>query len=150
MLATRLVHLIELHADQLSQRLISKLEQDPRCRELRKVPVEELRARSYEIYRHLADWLVRKSEDDLRQAYVEIGARRARQNVAFSHVLYALAATKEELWGFLRDEGVVTKPTELFGEMELFHLLDQFFDRAFYYAATGYELARHGSAVAAD
>ncbi len=150
MLATRLVRLIELHADELSQRLIRKLEEDARCRELRKVPVEELRARSYEVYRHLADWLVRKPETDLQQAYVEIGARRARQDVAFSHVLFALTATKEELWRFLQDEGVITQPTELFGEMELFRLLDQFFDRALYYAASGYEQARRGKAVAAD
>ncbi len=150
MLATRLVHLIELHADQLSHRLIRKLQDDPRCSELKKVPVEELRARSYEVYRHLADWLIRKTEHDLQQAYAEIGARRARQGVAFSHVLYALTATKEELWEFLQDEGIVTKPIELFGEMELFRLLDQFFDRALYYAASGYEQARQGDAAAAD
>jgi hypothetical protein len=149
MLATRLVHLIELHADQLSHRLIRKLENDPYCVDLRKVPVEELRARSYEVYRHLADWLVRKTEHDLQQAYLEIGARRAHQGVAFSHVLYALTATKEELWKFLEDEGIVTKPIELFGEMELFRLLEQFFDRALYYAASGYEQTRRGNAAAA-
>jgi hypothetical protein len=149
MLATRLVHLIEQHADQLSHRLIGKLENDPHCSELRKVPVEELRARSYEVYRHLADWLIRKTEHDLQQAYLEIGARRARQGVAFSHVLYALTATKAELWEFLQDEGIVTKPIELFGEMELFRLLDQFFDRALYYAASGYEQATRGKTAAA-
>lgn len=149
MLATRLVHLIELHADQLSHRLSRHLEDDSHCVELRKVPVEELRARSYEVYRHLADWLVRKTENELEQTYREIGARRAHQGVAFSHVLYALTATKEELWKFLEDEGIVTKPIELFGEMELFRLLDQFFDRALYYAASGYEQARRGNAAAA-
>ena len=150
MLATRLVHLIETHADQLSHRLIRKLQDDAHCVELRKVPVEELRARSYEVYRHLADWLVHKTEHDLQDAYREIGARRARQGVAFSHVLYALTATKEELWKFLEDEGIVTKPIELFGEMELFRLLDQFFERALYYAASGYEQARCRTTAAAD
>ena len=37
------------------------------------------------------------------------------------------------------DEGVVTKPVELFAEMELFRLLDQFFDKALFYLAAGYE-----------
>jgi len=36
-------------------------------------------------------------------------------------------------------KGVVTKPIELFAEMELFRLLDQFFDKALYYLAKGYE-----------
>lgn len=150
MLATRLVHLIELHADQLSQRLISRLEGDSRSQELRKVPREELQARSYEVYRNLADWLVRKTEHELEQTYREIGARRARQGVAFSDVLYALTSTKAELWQFLQDQGLVTKPVELFGEMELFRLLDQFFDRALYYAASGYEQANRSRSAAAD
>jgi transposase InsO family protein len=33
----------------------------------------------YEIYRHLADWLLGKSELDVEKQYTEIGAKRARQ-----------------------------------------------------------------------
>jgi len=150
MLAMRLVRLIETHADRLSQSLTRRLENDPRCAELRKVPREELEARSYEIFSHLTDWLLDKTEHDLERAYTELGVRRAKQQVALSHVLYAVTATKEQLWAFLQDEGVVTKPVELFGEMELFRLLDQFFDKALYYLATGYEHARVAQEVAAD
>lgn len=150
MLATRLVHLIEAHADELSLRLTRKLENDPHCSALKKVPAEELMARSYEVYRHLADWLVRKTEKEVEAAYVEIGARRARQGVPFSQLLYGLTETKEQLWGFLQEQGLVTKPVELFGEMELYRMLDQFFDRALYHAAAGYERARQGTAAAAD
>jgi hypothetical protein len=39
---------------------------------------------------------------------------------------------------------------ELFGEMELFRLVDQFFDRALYHAAVGYERVHHRTPVAAD
>jgi hypothetical protein len=141
MLAMRLVRLIETHADRLSQSLTRRLENDPFCSQLRKVPREELEARSYEIFSHLTDWLLYKTEHDLERAYREIGVRRAGQKVALSHVLYAINATKEQLWAFLQDEGVVTKPVELFAEMELFRLLDQFFDKAIYYLTTGYESA---------
>jgi hypothetical protein len=150
MLALRLVRLIESHADRLSHGLTRRLENDPRCADLRKVPAEELSARSYEIYSHLADWLLNKTEHELARVYTEIGVRRARQGVAFSHVLYAVTATKEQLWTFLQDEGVVTKPVELFAEMELFRLLDQFFDKALYYLAAGYESVRVTEEVAAD
>ncbi len=142
MLAMRLVRLIESHADRLSQALTRRLENDPFCSQLRKVPREELEARSYEIFSNLTDWLLYKTEHDLERAYTEIGVRRAKQQVALSHVLYAINATKEQLWVFLQDEGVVTKPVELFAEMELFRLLDQFFDKAIYYLTSGYESAR--------
>lgn len=149
MLATRLVRLIEAHAEQLSQGLMHKLRNDARCADMHKVPPEELRARTFEIYQHLSDWLLGRPHE-LQRLYVEIGERRANQGVEFSHVLYAIMATKEQLWEFLENEGVVVKPVELFGEMELFRLLDQFFDRAMYYAAVGYQHAQAGKGVAAD
>lgn len=139
MLAMRLVRLIETHADHLSESLTRRLENDPFCSQLRKVPRGELEARSYEIFSHLTEWLLYKTEHELERAYREIGVRRAGQQVALSHVVYAINATKEQLWAFLQDEGVVTKPVELFAEMELFRLLDQFFDKAIYYLAAGYE-----------
>ena len=148
MLATRLVRLIETHAEQLSQGLMHKLQNDARCADLHKVPPEELRARSFDIFRNLSDWILGRPHE-LQQLYVEIGERRAHQGIEFSHVLYALTATKEQLWEFLEHEGLVVKPVELFGEMELFRLLDQFFDRALYYAAVGYEHARSCKTVAA-
>ena len=142
MLALRLVRLIESHADRLSKDLIHRLENDPRCVELRKVPEEELIRRSYDIYRHLSEWMLHKSEHELEHTYRELGVRRAAQEVALSQVLYAVLATKEQLWKFLQDEGAVTSPVELYGEMELFHLVDQFFDKAVCYMAAGYEHAR--------
>jgi hypothetical protein len=34
------------------------------------------------------------------------------------------------------------RPAEVFGELEMLQLLDQFFDRAIFYASLGYEQAR--------
>jgi len=149
MLAMRLVRLIEANADRLSQSLTHRLENDPHCAELRKVPRQELEARTYEIFSHLADWLLYKTEVDLKRSYSEIGVRRARQRVGLSDVVYAITATKEQLWLFLQEEGVVTKPVELFAEMELFRLLDQFFDKAIYYVTVGYESLRVEQVAAA-
>jgi hypothetical protein len=47
--------------------------------------------------------------------------------------------TKEHLWGFLQREGLIRGPVEIYGEMELLRLLDQFFDRALCFATEGYE-----------
>ncbi|MBA3914618.1 MAG: hypothetical protein H0X25_12390 [Acidobacteriales bacterium] len=55
--------------------------------------------------------------------------------------MMTILLTKENLWEFLRNQSVLDRPAEIFGELELLQLLDQFFDRALYYAATGYEQA---------
>ncbi|MGE5724004.1 MAG: hypothetical protein ACM34G_02450, partial [Acidobacteriota bacterium] len=69
------------------------------------------------------------------------GMRRAAEGLSFSQLMWALAMTKEHLWAFLQREALIDRPVELFGELELMTLLDQFFDRAMYYAAVGYEQA---------
>ena len=50
-----------------------------------------------------------------------------------------------EVWEFLKAEDNLERPTEVFGELKLLQMLEQFFDRAIYYAAVGYEQAKQGT-----
>jgi hypothetical protein len=141
MIALRLVHLIESHSEELSEGLTQKLLSSERTRDLRKVPADELHHRCHEIYRNLSDWLLSKTEHDIEAVYKALGARRAGQGVSIACLTWAILLTKEHLWTFLEWEGVHGGLHNVFGELELLRLLDQFFDRAVYYAAEGYEEA---------
>ena len=142
MFALRLVRLIEDHADQLSEGLLKKLKQSEACNDLlASVPPAELKNRTYEIYRHVSDWLLTKTESEVEERYIGLGARRAQQDVPYSQMLYAIQTVKEHLWEFLRQEGLF-EPQELLGEFEMLFSLDHFFDRLLYFAAVGYEAAR--------
>jgi len=144
MFTVRLVQLIETRAENLSEGLMHKLRSSEKCRELlHKVPPEELKRRTHEIYRNLSDWLLDKTESEIEERYVGLGIRRAQQGVPFSAFLWAVSATKDCLWEFLQGEGLLEKPVEFFDEMELFHSLERFFDRVLYFAAIGYESARY-------
>jgi hypothetical protein len=142
MIAYRLVRLIETHSDALAAGLLNRVQTSEYTQDYRNVPVEDLKERVHEIYRHLGDWLLGKSEFDIEARYVEIGVRRARQNVRLSQVTMTIILTKENLWEFLKQESVLERPAEIFGELELLQLLEQFFDRAIYYATLGYERAQ--------
>ncbi len=139
-LGWRLVRLIETHSDQLARGLLERIENSERCREfVHKVPPEELRQRVYEIYHNLGQWLLKKTERDVEQRYTAIGERRASQDVSLSQVIFAILATKEHLWEYVTKETLADRPVELFQELELFQLVEQFFDRAVYFAAVGFE-----------
>lgn len=142
MLAYRLVRLIETHSDGLAASLLKKVQESDLARDYRKVPAEDLKRRVYEIYRHLGDWLLGKGEFDIKERYLEIGARRAAQEVPLSQLVWVIVLTKENLWDYLKNEAGMERPTEVFGELEMLQLLDQFFDRAIFYASMGYEQAR--------
>jgi hypothetical protein len=141
MLAYRLVRLIETHSDALAAALLEKVQSSELTRAYRNVAPEELRQRVYEIYRNLGDWLLGKSAFDIEQRYEEIGTRRVHQGVPISELIWVIILTKENLWEFVKKENVMERPVEVFGELEMMQLLDQFFDRAIYYASVGYERA---------
>ena len=141
MIALRLVRLIETHSEELAEGLTQKLLSCDRTADIRKVPASELHHRCHEIYRNLSDWLLTKTDHDIEVVYKALGARRAGQGVSIAALTWAILLTKEHLWGFLEWEGVHGGLHNVFGELELLRQLDQFFDRAVYYATEGYEQA---------
>lgn len=141
MLAYKLVRLIENNSEALSASLLSKVQASELSRSYRNVPPEDLKERVYEIYRHLGEWLIGKGSFDIEQRYEEIGTRRVHQGVPISELIWVIVLTKENLWEFLQKESLPERPNEAFGELEMLQLLDQFFDRAIYYASIGYERA---------
>jgi len=141
-LGWRLVRLIETHSEQLARGLQERIENSERCSEfVQKVPADELKQRVYEVYHHLGEWLLKKTEFDVETRYRLIGERRYEQGVSLSQVLFVIVATKEHLWEYVSKETLADRPVELFQELELFQLVEQFFDRALYFASLGYEAA---------
>lgn len=141
MMLYRLVRLIETHSEALAASLLERVQNSELTPSYRNVPSTDLQDRVYEIYRHLGEWLVGKDESYLEQRYLKIGARRASQHIPVSEVIWVIVLTKENLWEFVKKEAVLERPVEVFGELEMLQLLEQFFDRAIFYAAVGYELA---------
>lgn len=141
MMFYRLVRLIESNSQALAATLLDRVQDSEATRGYKNVPPEELKERVFEIYRHLGNWLISKDERDMGARYLEIGARRALQHVPLSQLVWAIILTKENLFHFITKEATLERPVEVFGEMEMLECLDQFFDRAIYYAAMGYERA---------
>ena len=142
MMLYRLVRLIETHSQALAACLLDQVQDSKLTQNFQQnVPPEELKERVCEIYRHLGEWLMGKDELQLEQRYLQIGARRADQRVPMSEVIWVIVLTKDNLWEFIKKESVLERPVEVFGELEMLQLLEQFFDRAIYYASVGYEQA---------
>ena len=110
MIALRLVLLIESHSDQLAKSLSDKLERSRRAADLRKVPEQEIRERTYEVYRNLSDWLLTKSEEDVERVYQRLGRRRAEQGVALRALCGGIMMIQRNLWDFLQLAGMREKP----------------------------------------
>jgi hypothetical protein len=139
MLSIRLVRLIEEHSAELGASLIDRLRHSSRTVDYFKLPDDELRHSAAGIYRELGDWLLNKTETDVEYRYTQIGSKRAEEGIAISDFVWALIISKENLWHFLQTHAPMDHMLELYGEIELLQLIDQFFDRALYYAMIGYQ-----------
>ena len=128
LLAYRLVKLIETHSDGLARSLHKRYRKMPKCSAYANVPETELTDKVYEVYRHLGEWLMGKTEADIEQRYLEIGAKRAAQGVPASQVVWMICLVRENLWDYLQKHAELERPAEIFGELELLEMLDQFFD----------------------
>ena len=65
-----------------------------------------------------------------------------------NELIWAIVLTKQNLWEFLTWKSIVDGPMRVFGELEVVQMVGQFFDRAIYYAAMGYEQAREAEHLA--
>jgi len=144
LLAYRLVKLIETHSDGLARSLHKRYLEDSRCSGYANVPESELTQRVYEVYHHLGEWLLAKTEAEVEQRYLEIGAKRAEQGVPASQVLWMIWLVRDNLWTYLEKHAELERPAEVFAEVELQNMLDQFFGHAMYYAVLGHERATAG------
>ncbi|MGH9521911.1 MAG: hypothetical protein ACRD3E_05215 [Terriglobales bacterium] len=138
MLGTRLVNLIEHKSDELSKGMAEKLRSSSRTEGYRNLSQSELAKAAREVFSNLSEWLMTKTESDIELRYTGLGSQRAKQHIPLPQLVWAILMTKEHLLAFLRREGMVESPLQVYGELELLQLLDLFFDRAVYYAVCGY------------
>ena len=149
MLSTRLVRLIEDHAEELTRGVLNDLQKNARTPSYHKLSREELHHRVYTVYRNLGDWLGHVAEESIEAAYSELGATRRAESIPLSEVIYALVLTKYHLRDYIRTCGLVDSAVELYQEQELQRLVGRFFDRAIYHTVRGYERAGRPAAKSA-
>ena len=142
MLASRLVHLIENHSEELATGLTAKLNQSERTRDFGNIPREELQKTTAELYHNLGEWLLKKTEKDIENHFASVAGRRAAEGVSLRQFVWALIVSRNHLYQFLLGRAFADSIFELYNELELQQLLNQFFERAIYYGVAAYEDAR--------
>jgi hypothetical protein len=141
MLSTRLIQMIEDHAEQLTQGLARHLKSHPRTASYRRFSDTEIHNRTYTVYKNLGAWTVGKPEGEIRRTYEELGLDRFEEGIPLHEVIYALIITKNHLLNYVRTQGLGATALEIYGEQELANKVNQFYDNAIYYTVVGYERA---------
>ncbi len=134
----RLVDLIEEHADELTERLVRTVREDPRTIGYGEVGDEALGERAREVYTHLGQWLSKSSESAVESEYFRLGEVRRAEGIPLSEVVMALLLVRRNLWHFVESHGANTS-LELRQQLDLELLVVRFFDRAIFHTVRWYE-----------
>lgn len=143
----RFTGLVGKHSDKLAAGLIKVLHSSERTDAFRQIPATELHHDVRQLYQNLGEWLGSRTESDIQKRYSHLGARRAVQHVPIEQFVWALILAKEHLWYFLQREAVNDSAMDLLNELEFMFALEQFFDRALYYACLAYRAAARETAA---
>jgi len=154
MFARKFIDHVDTHADHLCEEFMQKIKRSDKCKELlQRVPGEDQRRTTREIYQNLTEWLLTNTNTVTEERYVSLGMRRAQQGVPLSELFWAVCATREYFWEYTERETLLEKPEDFWGGVRLLYSLNRFFDRALYFVIIGYETAAEdesGQPVAAS
>ena len=150
MLGAHLLQLIQSHARSLTSDVINELRTNARTPAFRRLDPAELETRVAALYWNLGQWIGSSDDEAVRREYEDIGRSRFREGVPVSELVYALLLTKHHLRRYIREHGSVDfagarvlpdelLPLELYSIQELNYQVGEFFDRALYHLARGYE-----------
>ena len=139
MLSIRLVHMIEDHAEELTQELVQVLKNHPRTSHYHHLTNEELHYRTYSVYRNLGHWVSQGSEESIASKYADLAIHRHAEGIPLEELVFALVSTKVHLYSYVRTSGLMDSAVELHQEAELRRLVGHFFDEAIYFAVKAYE-----------
>jgi len=150
-LSARLIELIQTHAERLTRDVLKDYATNPRTRHWNVVPAAELEQRVLSTYKNLGNWIGDPREESVQAEYEEWGRKRYRNGIPLSEVVFAVILLKQHLRKYIRDHGLVEHsrnrqdqmeilPVHLYGIQELNYLVGDFFDKALYHLARGYEM----------
>jgi hypothetical protein len=150
MLGARVLQLIQAHAGPLTRDVVKDLLTNERTSTFRRLDPADVETRIAALFYNLVKWVGDADENAVRAEYEEMGRVRFREGVRLSELVYALLISKHHLRRSIREHGLEDfagdrvasqelLPVELYSIQEINYQVGEFFDRALYHLARGYE-----------
>ena len=141
MLYRKFITLVEDHAETLTKDWIKEVKNNPATPGYANIPDDELHSRSYDVYVRLGRLLMEEDPNFKDQAshYMKLGKDRAAEGLKLSEVIYALILSRVVLWRYIVNQGIINGTLDLQQALEFYQKVTNYFDKAAYFVACGYE-----------
>jgi hypothetical protein len=149
MVSGKLIHLIEAHQEEITNRVMRAVTHHPDLDQMRKLQELELRERCRQILQQLGHWIAAGKEEELAKQYETIGRTRCEQGIPLHEAVRTLFIIKEKMINFVEEQGINKNSMDIYAEEELARRVDRFFDALVVHLVKGYETALRRAALAA-
>lgn len=141
MLYRKFITLVESHAEELTEEWIREVKHNPATPGYSNLSTEELHNRAYDVYIRLGKLLLEEDPSFRSQAahYMKLGKDRASEGLKLSEVIYALILSRVVLWRYVVNQGIINGTLDLQQALEFYQKVTNYFDKAAYFIACGYE-----------
>jgi hypothetical protein len=141
MLSMKLIHLIEKHEGEISNRIVRAIRNDSGLAHLALLPEREMKERSREILQNLGYWLSHDNDKCLAREYEQLAKVRHQKSVPLHESLLGLCLIKRKMFDFIDEQGLDQDCLTLYAEEQLERQVGSFFDVLMIHLANGYEAA---------
>lgn len=141
MLYAKFIQLVENNAERLTKQWINEVRNNPATPGYKKMSDEILSSRVFNVYQRLGTWISLNDPSDIKtgEHYVKLGRERASEGLKLSEVTYAFLLSRVVLWKFILSQGIIDNFFDLQQAFEFFQKVNNFYDKAIYLVAVGYE-----------
>lgn len=139
LLSDELLGAIEGNAGEIIELWLADLAVNPSTAGYHSVDRKELFTKAIYIIGQLRTWLKdRRTEEELKQFYYDLGRLRRLDGVSIEELISSLSLLKKQVFRYVSSTGTWKKPVDMYRVFEMGERLVGFFDRAAYYSTVGY------------
>lgn len=141
MLYDKFIRVVEDHAEELTKRWIDEVRHNEATPTYHQLNNEVLHKRVHSIYKRLGEWLLLRdlSNKENAEHFIKLGYERSKEGFKLSEVMYAIILIRTVLWQYVVDQGLINSTVDLYKALEFYNTINNFFDKANFFVAVGYE-----------
>ena len=106
MLTTRLIRLIESHAESITREVVKEIFRNEHTSSYARFSKAELHSRVFALCRDLGNWIGNPKDGPIQLEYEELGRLRHRQKIPLHEIVYTLIIIKKHLRRYIRENGL--------------------------------------------
>src|ERR1017187_2973034 len=148
MISGKLVHLMEKHEEEITDRVAEQIRRDPAMAHTRAILRTGLWQWHRELLESLSHWLTTGNSEALAGRYQHAGRERFEQGVPLHECVRDLCVLRETLLDYVEEHTFNKDSVELYAEEELDRRVGRFFDLLTVHLVRGYESAAQYVGVA--